>query len=265
MSVPTFDWTGEVTAAHRQAYEEVGAVRFKGFAPPREVAALRVGLDALSDRWVGEDRRFVHGIPIKYGQRSGQRFVQRFAFTSLHSPAFAELMKSGRFEAVRAMFGDEFRVGELEKDGVVVNHYRNDEGSRYTRLGWHTDGLRDLFYCRLPGPMVNVGLYLDDSPEENGALRILPGTHRQGFRSMCLRKAYFVDHRADPDECVVEASAGDLTLHDGRLWHRVARSERTGDASTRRTAYVPVLCGPSVIKTESSPTPFYHRFQWITG
>ena len=36
---------------------------------------------------------------------------------------------------------------------VVCNRFVNSPGSVYPRLGWHTDGLRDLFYGRLPGPM----------------------------------------------------------------------------------------------------------------
>jgi ectoine hydroxylase-related dioxygenase (phytanoyl-CoA dioxygenase family) len=136
-------------------------------------------------------------------------------------------------------------------------------------LGWHTDGLRDLFYLRLPGPMLNVGLHLDHCPAENGGLRLIPGSHRQGFWSMCFRKPYFVYHRPDPEEILVETQPGDLTLHDGRLWHRVAQSTRTGWPSLRRSIYVPYLRGEYAPKTESSPTPLYHHIgrllRWFRG
>jgi hypothetical protein len=56
-----------------------------------------------------------------------------------------------------------------------------------------------------------------------------------------------------------------VTVHDGRLWHRVARATVTGDASQRRTLYVPYLKGPYEPKDEGSPTPFYHRLQRLTG
>ncbi len=266
IQVPTAPWTGSLSKEMVEAWNDVGAVRFTGFASPEEVARLRAALDDLGERWLAEGRRTVHGIPLKIGQRGdGRRFVQRFAFTSLFSPAFQEFVRSGRFEPVRRLMGEDFRVAEDEKDGVVVNHYRNELGSRYKALGWHTDGLRDLFYLRLPGPMINVGFYLDDSPIAKGALRILPGSHRQGFASMAFGKCYFVDHRPDANEVVVEAQAGDLTLHDGRLWHRVAEATVFGDASTRRTLYVPVIDGPVNRKHEGSPTPLYHRLQWVTG
>ena len=41
------------------------------------------------------------------------------------------------------------------------NRYLNVPGSVYPRLGWHTDGLRDLFYGRMPQEMLNIGLHLD--------------------------------------------------------------------------------------------------------
>jgi hypothetical protein len=68
----------------------------------------------------------------------------------------------------------------------------------HPRLGWHTDGLRDLFYGRMPLPMLNIGLHLDRCTRDNGGLRLIPGSQNQGFLSMCFRKAYFVSHRPIP-------------------------------------------------------------------
>jgi hypothetical protein len=76
---------------------------------------------------------------------------------------------------------------------------------------------------------------------------------------MCFRKPYFVSHAADPRELCVETKPGDLTVHDGRLWHRVAQSSREGAASLRRSMYVPYLTGPYEPKSDASPMPLYHR------
>jgi ectoine hydroxylase-related dioxygenase (phytanoyl-CoA dioxygenase family) len=149
---------------------------------------------------------------------------------------------------------------------VVVNRYLNVPGSVHPRLGWHTDGLRDLFYGRMPQQMLNIGLHLDRCTRDNGGLRLIPGSHTQGFWSMCFRKPYFVSHGEDPDEICVETEPGDLTVHDGRLWHRVARSRREGAASLRRSMYLPYLTGPYEPKSEDSPTPLYHRVgEWMRG
>lgn len=264
--IPTFDPRDGPTDEMRTALEEVGAIRLPGFASPEEAAGLRQAWSEMSDRFVADGTEVVNGIPIKYGARpDGSRYVQRFAFSSLFSPTIERFVHDPRFELVRELCGGESRLGDVEKDGVVLNCYRNEEGSRYRQLGWHTDGLRDLAYGRLPRPQFNVGVYLDDSPKEKGALRLIPGSHKQGLWRMITRKAYFIDHRPDPDEVVLEAKAGDLTIHDGRLWHRVGRSELTGEASTRRTMYVPFIDGPYEPKDEHSKMPFYHHLQRLTG
>jgi ectoine hydroxylase-related dioxygenase (phytanoyl-CoA dioxygenase family) len=201
----------------------------------------------------------VNGIPIFWGRIDGKPTVQRFAFASLFSLTIREFVRHPRFEPIRRLVGEQARIGDDEKDGVVVNRYWNARGSVAPALGWHTDGLRDLFYGRLPQKMLNVGLHFDACPAENGGLRLLPGSHLQGFASMCFRKPYFVSHRPDRDEFVVETRPGDLTVHDGRLWHRVARSQRRGAASLRRSLYVPYLTGPYEPKNERSRTPAYHH------
>jgi hypothetical protein len=76
---------------------------------------------------------------------------------------------------------------------------------------------------------------------------------------MCFRKPYFVSHAPDRSEFPLETLPGDLTVHDGRLWHRVARSQRCGPESLRRSLYVPYLTGPEEPKHEGSRTPAYHH------
>lgn len=266
MAIPSFDLGRGEVARWCRALDEVGALRFPAVASPEEVLRLRAAVDALFERFVREDVRVVNGIPIRYGRRpDGTRQLHRAAFGSLFSDAIRDFVRDPRFEPIRRLCGEDARLGDREKDGVVVNCYRNEPGSRYRRLGWHTDGLRDVFYGRLPGPMYNVGYYVDDSPAEKGCLRLIPGSHRQGLWSMAFRKLYFLDHRPDPEEWRVEARAGDVTIHDGRLWHRVAQATVSGDASQRRTLYVPYLEGPYEPKDESSPTPLYHYLQFLAG
>ena len=39
---------------------------------------------------------------------------------------------------------------------------------------------------------------------------------------MAFGKLYFFDNRPDKREVALTAKKGDLTIHDGRLWHRTA-------------------------------------------
>ncbi|MEE2751892.1 MAG: phytanoyl-CoA dioxygenase family protein [Myxococcota bacterium] len=249
-----------LTDVQRQFLDRYGYLHFEGVASEAEVARIAEELDGVEARLLAERTKKIRGVPLFFGRDwKGAVFIQRFAFASCFSSWLKDFFGDERFEPVRALVGSEARIGQEEKDGVVVNRFLNSPGSVRNRLGWHTDGLRDLFYLRMPVAQLNVGLHLDAVGAEDGGLRILPGTHRQGFFSMCFRKPYFVWHRPDPEEFVVETRPGDLTLHDGRLWHRVARSRRRGQASLRRSIYVPYLTGPYEPKDERSTTPFYHR------
>ena len=216
----------------------------------------------MEARWLRDDVRMVRGTPVKFGKgMDGKPMVQRFAFTSHYHPVLEELLRDPRLNAILQLVGNGARLGIDEKDGLVVNHYLNAEGSGFTEMGWHTDSIRDLFLGKRVGPMLNVGFHLDDQDPANGGLRLLPGTHRQGMGGMIFRKRYFVDKRADFREAAFSIKAGDLTVHDGRMWHRVQRSALVGEASRRRVMYIPVINGTFSPKTAQSKTPFYHRFQ----
>jgi hypothetical protein len=76
---------------------------------------------------------------------------------------------------------------------------------------------------------------------------------------MLARKPYFVSHDQDPGEIAIETEPGDLSVHDGRLWHRVASSPHRGRRSLRRSMYVPYLTDAYQPKSEDSPTPLYHH------
>lgn len=251
---------GEEITPEQQAFLDAhGFLLFEGVARPSEVDAIASELDRIEMEWIAEGRRWVNGIPVFCGIRDARPYVQRFTFTSLFSDFVRKFVRGARFEPIRRLVAEDARIGDDELDGVVVNRFLNTPGSVAPRLGWHTDGLRDLFYFRMPQQMLNVGLHLDECSAENGGLRVIPGSHRQGFASMCFRKPYFVSHASDPQEFAIETRSGDLTVHDGRMWHRVARSQRTGPESLRRSMYVPYVTGPYQPKHEASRTPAYHH------
>jgi len=249
-----------VTAEQRAFLDRHGFLHFDRVATADEVSMIAGEMERIERDWLAAGRTRVFGIPLFFGRDTeGQPFLQRLAFTSVFSEKIRAFVRDPRFAPILDLVGPDARIGDAEKDGVVINRYLNVPGSVYPRLGWHTDGLRDLFYGRMPQRMLNIGLHLDRCTRENGGLRLIPGSHTQGFWSMCFRKAYFVSHGDDPAEICVETAPGDLTVHDGRLWHRVARSQYEGAPSLRRSMYLPYLTGPYEPKSDDSPTPFYHR------
>ncbi len=252
---------GDTITEEQRAFLNIwGYLHFRGVVKPDEVTRVLSELVRIEELWLSEGRTKINGVPIFWGRDvDGSRFIQRFPFTSEFSEDIRTLVRSERFEPIRQMIGDDIRVGDAEKDGVVINRYKNVPGSVYPRLGWHTDGLRDLFYGRMPQPMLNVGVHFNEVSRADGGLRLIPGSQNQDFWRMAFAKPYFVWHREDPREICVETQPGDVTIHDGRLWHRVARSQNLGNASLRHSMYVPYLKGPYEPKTDWTPTPGYHH------
>jgi ectoine hydroxylase-related dioxygenase (phytanoyl-CoA dioxygenase family) len=71
--------------------------------------------------------------------------------------------------------------------------------------------------------MITIRLHLDDCNEDNGALRVLPGTHCLGR----LTSEQIGQLRRDSREVLCRASAGDALLMRPLLLHASSRS-RTG-------------------------------------
>lgn len=249
-----------ITPVQKAYLDRNGYLVFAGVASPQEVERIVAEVDQVQARFLAEGRRKAYGVPLWFGQdEHGEPYLQRTGFLSMYSDYVRQFVTDARFEPIRRLIGENARIGHEEKDGVVFNRYIRTKGSLRPGLAWHTDGLRDLFYGQLPGPMLNVGLHFERIAPEDGGLRIIPGSHKQGWRDFLFRKLYFVDNRPDPDEIMVETWPGDLTVHDGRTWHRVAASQHTGARSRRQSMYVPYVTGPYQPKTEESPTASYLR------
>lgn len=242
--------------------DRFGFIHFKNFVSQKDVSDILDALKEIEQTWVSNQRKSILGIPIIYGKDlNGQTIVQRFPFTSLCHTYFNSFYIRRKLCLVRKMLGNSFRIGKNENDGVVSNHYVNHSSKHNTmnKMGWHTDSLREVFYLRKIHPFYNVGIHLDDCHVEQGGLRVLPATHKQSLFNMFFRKPYFIHNKADKKELCIEVNAGDLTIHNGKIWHRVAQSHVEGEKSRRRVIYFPFIRGSYNLKSEDSKTPLYMK------
>ncbi len=251
-----------VTEEQLAFFDKHGVIVFRNFISKEKVAVYINELKRLESLWLEEQRDKVNGIPLKYGKdEHGNKTIQRLCFTSLYSDELHNLLEEPKLKALMSFLNPyEGRIAENEKDGLVINNYINTPNSTFTQMGWHTDSPRDLFLGQKIMPMLNVGIHLDECPFENGGLRVLPGTHKQNILKLLFGKKYFIDNTDDDREVGFDMHAGDLSVHDGRLWHRVKQSPKFGEESRRRVMYVPLVTGKYKPKDENSKTPFYHRF-----
>jgi phytanoyl-CoA hydroxylase len=258
----TFTLGSEITQEQKDYFKKYGVIQFKNFISSETALVFIDELANIESKWLEEGVQKINGIPLKFGKDpEGKDMIQRMCFTNKHSNVLQEFLKDPRLSLLTEFLAPyEGRISEDEKDGLVFNHYVNQPNSKFTQMGWHTDSPRDLFLGQKILPMLNVGIHLDHCPSSNGGLRVLPGTQNQSVLKLLFGKKQFIDHRSDPREAAFEIERGDLTIHDGRLWHRVEVSPNFGEKSRRRVMYVPIITGKFNPKSSTSKTPFYHRF-----
>lgn len=260
-NIPHFTLGEKLTEEQKAFFDVNGVILFKNFLPADVVKLFHSEIARINKEWLDQGIDKVNGIPLKFGKDvDGSKMIQRLCFLNHYSEVFRDLLHDPRLEALVEFLNPyDGRISENEKDGLILNHYVKTPGSKFTQMGWHTDSPRDLFLGQKIMPMLNIGIHLDDCAYEDGGLRVIPGTHKQGFFKLMFGKKYFIDHNEDPKEVGFDIEAGDLTVHDGRIWHRAQASPYEGEKSRRRVMYVPLITGKYKPKDKNSKTPFYHK------
>jgi len=261
LNQPVFHLNGCVTEEQQQFFRKRGLIQFKNFVSKETVQIFVDEIKIVQDYLLRREIKIVNGIPLKFGTDvDGCPLIQRIAFASQYSDILSRFVQSDRIKTlIKLLEPYEGRISENEKDGLVVNHFINIEKGAFSQMGWHTDSPRDIFHGSRILPMLNVGLHLNDCPMSNGGLRVLPGTHNKGWFTLFFKKRYYTDKKPDPNETGLDIEAGDLTVHDGRIWHRVHQSPNIGEASRRRVMYIPVITGKYRPKNSESSMPLYHK------
>lgn len=262
LEAPGFVLGNELTQEQFNYFDKNGIIRFPNFLDRATVDDIIRETDRIDKEWIDEGRTKVNGTLLKFGiDEYGNKLIQRSCFLSQFSPLLHELLNDPRLQALLPLLQPyDGRIGENEKDGLVLNHYVRVPDGTFSKMGWHTDCPRDLFLGQRIMPMLNVGIHLDDCPYDNGGLRVLLGTHKQNVFGLMFGKKYYT-HKPDKKEAGFNISAGDLTVHDGRIWHRVQQSPNFGAKSRRRVLYIPMITGKYMPKNEKTRTALYHYFR----
>jgi len=262
INCPDFVLGEKLTQEQLDFFDKNGVIIFRNFIPQEKVQLFISETQRIEKKWLEEGTEKINGVPLKFGKdQNGNKMIQRMCFLSLYSEPLHQLLEDPRISALIDFLQPyEGRIAENEKDGLILNNYVRMPDSAFTQMGWHTDSPRDLFLGQKIMPMLNVGIHLDNCPFENGGLRVLAGTHKQNMLKLLFGKKYFIDNNPDEREVGFDITAGDLTVHDGRLWHRAQQSPNYGEESRRRVMYLPIITGKYMPKHANSKTPFYHRF-----
>ena len=188
MSIPIVD--------ARQLDEE-GWVRLEGFIPPDLRRRLTERIDAL---FAAEGE----AAGAEFRQEPGAR---RLANLVDKGAVFAECVVDRALAAyVAHVLGPRFKLSSLNARSASPRSAESqplhvDAGALPDEAGY--------WVC-------NTVWLLDDFTTENGALRVVPGSHRSGRRPQDALSDPAGPH---PDEILVTGRAGDLVVMNSHLWH----------------------------------------------
>jgi phytanoyl-CoA hydroxylase len=235
-----------------RAYSRLIDALLVAIAGPERGAAV-AGLD-FADRFAalvkaGGSQIYSHLDPTLTLYERGYR--HRSDLPSAQPPELFELFRNPRLlDAVEALLGPEIYATAAYHLNVKLGSRHRSEagtGSEPRRPGgqspfleafqagqtpWHVDGFRGL---RDEGKheYVTVWIPMNRCEEENGAFRVLPRSHREGYRP-------FPRHRAN-EAAAIDAEPGDLVLVDGKLFHgSTANPSRERFRWAFNMRYVPV-------------------------
>ena len=93
-----FELGDEITPLQNAFLDKHGYLVFSQVARPGEVTMIKSELERIEREWIAEGRRWVNGVPVFYGRRDGEPFVQRFTFTSTFSDSIKQFVHDSRFE-----------------------------------------------------------------------------------------------------------------------------------------------------------------------
>ena len=212
------------TGSWTRQLEQDGFAALRGFVEPGELSDIveRLGhfIRDIVPRLSPEEAFFE--------DKGDRRTLKQIQGIADHDPWFRQLFHEGSFRsAAEAALGKPVIPKNLQ-------YFNKPPG-----VGKPTPAHQDGYYFMLePCEAVTMWLALEDVDEENGCVRYVRGSHRQGLRSHSRTTVLgfsqgITDYPTEQDrqnEAKVPATAGDLLIHHAMTIHRA-----DGNRSTHRT------------------------------
>jgi len=165
------DCSGLTRRDQNEFYERQGYLLFKDLLNAAEIAALRSALDEVLDEAKGlttSNDKFI----LSQGS-NGTRNVRRIVDPIQHHKTFRDTAFHPRIlDAVENLLGA----------NIQIHHSKlnlKPPSSPDARFEWHQDY---PFFPHTNYDLLAVLVHIDEATTENGALRIIPGSHRGGPR-----------------------------------------------------------------------------------
>lgn len=204
------------------AYQRDGFLSGIRIADEAEAARYRSLFDALEAR-EGRDKAQIGLID--------RHFDQPFIWELATHPKV--------LDCVESLIGPNFYL--------LATHFFCKYGREEKFVAWH----QDVTYWGLEPPRaLTVWYAIDDSDRQNGCMRVLPGTHRDGIRAhgkaqtagnlLSINQEVPVTEQEEARVVDLLLHAGEVSIHDGTLIHGSLPNRSTRRRCGLTLRYVPV-------------------------
>lgn len=225
----------------KATFDRDGFVVVRGFLPQDELAEVRGNLD----RYI---RDVVPRLPdgdAFYDDRSRPETLKQMQRMG-HDPYFADYSRHPRWvELAQTLLGEPAGCDQPE-------WFNKPPGTNHVTPP-HQD---NYYFCLAPSSVVTIWMALDPVDAENGCLRYVAGSHREGFRKHARSKILgfsqgIIDYTADDftRERAILLEPGDAVAHHGMTVHR---ADANHSLSRHRRSFALVFKGQSCRRDEAA-------------
>lgn len=225
----------------KATFDRDGFVVVRGFLPQDELAEVRENLD----RYI---RDVVPRLPdgdAFYDDRSRPETLKQMQRMG-HDPYFADYSRHPRWvELAQTLLGEPAGCDQPE-------WFNKPPGTNHVTPP-HQD---NYYFCLAPASVVTIWLALDPVDAENGCLRYVAGSHREGFRKHARSKILgfsqgIIDYTADDftRERAILLEPGDAVAHHGMTVHR---ADANHSPTRHRRSFALVFKGLSCRRDEAA-------------
>ena len=219
---------GQLSAAEKAALEEDGYLVLTHMLDPEWLDALRHAYERLMNEKYGkwQPEMTVNRESDFWNNEAGTR---RLADLVSEGAVFDGIYTHPRLlAAVAHILGSEFRLHSLNARDALPG-----QGHQ----GLHVDGAP--LQAAEPFYLVNSAWLLDDFTVENGATRVVPGSHRiPGALSEHVRDL----SAPHPQQRIVTAPAGSVFVCNAHVWHSGTRNQTRSPRRVIHCAYSKPAC-----------------------
>ena len=229
---------GRLSEAQREAFERDGYLVAQDAISPEQLAALRDQLDGWVEESRGHDRPFGETIDK----------LPRFDIAPEHSGAAPALRRVNNPAEVSESYAEvalDSAVVDMVADliGPDIKFHHGKLNVKLPGTGTRVDYHQDFPYTpHSNDDIVTALLMLDDMTLENGCLMVVPGSHREGLKSLWQDDRFTgkVDRQTEQDAIrravPVTGRAGGVCLMHTALLH----SSAANGSSRRRALFINV-------------------------